>query len=166
LAPLGALREDLYYRLAVIEIDVPPLRARRSDIPLLVARALLGSPARAVSEEAMARLLTYGWPGNVRELFHSVERAAVLAGGEIIDVDDLGDVLRATPTGGAGESYDGLPLREALAQLERRLIQQALQRTGGNRSEAARQLGISRPQLYAKLDEHGLGGRDDGGGSR
>src|SRR5439155_2115737 len=73
------LREDLYYRLAVIEIRVPPLRARRSDIPLLVARALendTGSAARAVSEEAMALLLRYPWPGNVRELFHVLERAA------------------------------------------------------------------------------------------
>ena len=158
--PAGTLREDLYYRLAVIEIEVPPLRARRSDIPLLVARALEGTPARAVSEEAMARLLGYGWPGNVRELFHSVQRAAALSGGEIIDVDDLGDVLRTTPALAGAEVYDGLPLREALAQLERRLIEGALRRAAGNRSEAARQLGISRPQLYAKLDEYGLGGRD------
>jgi two-component system response regulator AtoC len=161
-APAGVLREDLYYRLAVIEIDVPPLRARRSDIPLLVARALEGSPARAVSEEAMAHLLAYGWPGNVRELFHSVQRAAVLCGGEIIDVDDLADVLRAAPApSGDAEDYRDLPLRDAVAQLERRLIEAALRRADGNRSEAARQLGISRPQLYAKLDEYGLGGRDD-----
>ena len=70
-----ALREELYYRLAVIEIELPPLRARRSDIPLLVAHALRGKPARAVSEEAMQRLLVSPWPGNVRELFHVIERA-------------------------------------------------------------------------------------------
>ena len=78
-----------YYRLAVIEIELPPLRARRSDIPLLVAHALRGPPARAVSEEAMERLLANPWPGNVRELFHVLERAAVLCGGEVIDVGDL-----------------------------------------------------------------------------
>jgi DNA-binding NtrC family response regulator len=128
---------------------------------LLVARALEGSPARAVSEEAMARLLAYDWPGNVRELFHTVQRAAVLCGGEIIDVDDLADVLRAPTAPRGGDDYSGLPLREAVAQLERRLIEAALHRTVGNRSEAARQLGISRPQLYAKLDEYGLSGRDD-----
>ena len=87
--PGASLREDLYYRLAVIEIEVPPLRARRSDIPLLVAHALRGTPARAVSEEAMARLLAYDWPGNVRELLHVMQRAAVLCGGEVIDAPDL-----------------------------------------------------------------------------
>ncbi|MES1171713.1 MAG: sigma-54 dependent transcriptional regulator [Bacteroidota bacterium] len=160
----SALREDLYYRLAVIEIDVPPLRARRSDIPLLVARALEGTSARAVSEDAMARLLAYSWPGNVRELFHGIERAAVLCGGEVIDVDDLSDSVRRTAVSAAsgGDAADDLPLRDAVAQLERRLIARALERAGGNRSEAARQLGIGRPQLYAKLDEHGMAGRGGG----
>lgn len=97
----------------------------------------------------------------LNELFHSVQRAAVLCGGEIIDVDDLPEALRVTPASAPGDDYQGLPLREAVAMLERRLIAGALQRAGGNRSEAARQLGISRPQLYAKLDEHGLGGRDE-----
>jgi two-component system response regulator AtoC len=159
-----ALREDLYYRLAVIEIRVPPLRARRSDIPLLVARALQGTPARAVSEEAMALLLAYPWPGNVRELFHVLQRAAVLCGGEVIDVPNLPDNLRAAaaevPTA-AGE--DGVALREAVADLERRMIVRALARAGGNRSEAARQLGIGRPLLYAKMEQYGLaprGGRE------
>ena len=89
------LREELYYRLAVIEIELPPLRARRSDIPLLVAHALRGKGARAVSEAAMQRLVANPWPGNVRELFHVLERAAVLCAGEVIDVGDLPDGLRA-----------------------------------------------------------------------
>jgi two-component system response regulator AtoC len=149
------LREDLYYRLAVIEIRVPPLRARRSDIPLLVARALEGSAARAVSEEAMALLLAYAWPGNVRELFHVLERAAVLCGGEVIDVPNLPEALTAAaPAIGAEEE---LPLRDAVAALEKRLIVRALERAGGNRSEAARQLGIGRPLLYAKMEQYGLG---------
>src|SRR5439155_4287420 len=87
--PGCVMREDLYYRLAVIEIEVPPLRARRSDIPLLVAHALRGTPARAVSEEAMQLLYDYHWPGNVRELIHVIQRAAVLSGGEVIDATHL-----------------------------------------------------------------------------
>jgi len=162
--PQGSLREDLYYRLSVIEIDVPPLRARRSDIPLLAAHALQVTPARAISEEAMARLLAYRWPGNVRELFHSVQRAAVLCGGDIIDVDDLSEAIRsAGQPGRPDDPLDELPLREAVAARERRRVGQALQRAGGNRSVAARRLGISRAQLYAKLDEFGMGGRADGG---
>jgi len=151
------LREDLYYRLAVIEIRVPPLRARRSDIPLLVARALEGTGARAVSEEAMALLLRYPWPGNVRELFHVLERAAVLCGGEVIDVPNLPEALMTAPVA-AGAPEEDLPLREAVAALERRMILRALERAGGNRSEAARQLGIGRPVLYAKLEQYGIGG--------
>jgi DNA-binding NtrC family response regulator len=152
-----ALREDLYYRLAVIEIAVPPLRARRSDIPQLVARALQGTAARAVSEEAMALLSAYPWFGNVRELFHVVQRAAVLCGGEVIDVPNLPDNVRATPVAKAGPPSDlGLPLREAVADLEKRMIVQALDRAGQNRSEAARQLGIGRPLLYTKMEQYGL----------
>jgi DNA-binding NtrC family response regulator len=155
-APGAALREDLYYRLAVIEIDVPPLRARTSDVPLLVAHALRGTPARAVSEEAMVRLARHAWAGNVRELVHVVQRAAVLCGGEVIDVGDLPAALGETPPFGAGATEPASSLKEAVAELEKRMILEALERAGGNRSEAARQLGIGRPQLYAKLEEHGL----------
>ena len=98
-APGAALREELYYRLAVIEIELPPLRARPSDIPLLVAHALRGRTARAVSEAAMQRLLANPWPGNVRELLHVLERAAVLCGGEVIDVGDLPESIRARRAG-------------------------------------------------------------------
>jgi DNA-binding NtrC family response regulator len=165
--PGCVLREDLYYRLAVIEIGVPPLRARKSDIPLLVSHALAGTPARAVSEEAMALLLAYRWPGNVRELIHGIQRAAVLAGGEVIDVPSLPEVLREARHGGgtgggadAAHDEEGVTLREAVSRLERRMIERALQKAGGNRSEAARILGIGRPQLYVKMQEHGLGDRD------
>ncbi|HEY1536579.1 MAG TPA: sigma 54-interacting transcriptional regulator, partial [Polyangiaceae bacterium] len=156
--PGCVLREDLYYRLAVVEIVVPPLRARKSDIPQLVAHALRRTATRAVSEAAMQRLLGYDWPGNVRELIHVVERAAVLSRGEVIDVANLPDSVSSSP--GAVTLEDAaeatLTLREAVARLERRLISRALEQAGGNRSEAARQLGIGRAQLYAKLDEHGL----------
>jgi two-component system response regulator AtoC len=158
----STLREDLYYRLAVIEIEVPPLRARRSDIPLLVAHALHGSPARAVSEEAMDRLCAHDWPGNVRELVHVIQRAAVL-GGEVIDLSSLEGLAssRSSPPLSAAIGSTALTLREAVAQLEKRMILDALERAKGNRSEAARQLGIGRPQLYAKMEEHGIR-RSDG----
>jgi DNA-binding NtrC family response regulator len=152
----AALREDLYYRLAVIEIEVPPLRARRSDIPALVAHALVGTPARAVSEEAMALLHGAGWAGNVRELIHVVQRAAVLCGGEVIDVPNLPESIRTAHAPAPVDVSASLSLKEAIAQLERRMIARALERAGGNRSEAARQLGIGRPQLYAKIEEYGL----------
>jgi two-component system, NtrC family, response regulator AtoC len=156
--PGVALREDLYYRLAVIEIELPPLRARRSDIPLLVSHALRGTPARAVSEEAMAELSAYAWPGNVRELFHVLRRAAVLSGGEVIDRVSLPAPARgASPEAPVEED---LALHAATARLERRLIARALEQAKGNRSAAARLLGIGRPLLYAKLDEHGLGTRN------
>jgi DNA-binding NtrC family response regulator len=150
--PGCVLREDLYYRLAVIEIEVPPLRKRRSDIPLLVAHALRGTPARAVSEEAMQLLYNHSWPGNVRELIHVIQRAAVLSGGEIIDGNHLPESLRVTPQ----PPEDPVTLKEAVARLERQMIVRALEVAGGNRSEAARQLGIGRPQLYAKLEEYGI----------
>ena len=156
--PGNVLREDLYYRLAVIDIHVPPLRERKSDIPLLVAMALRGTPARAASEQAMEALSGYDWPGNVRELVHVLQRAAVL-GGEIIDLGSLPESVRGGPRISAlpaEPELAGLSMREAVAKLERRMILEALERAKGNRSEAARQLGIGRPQLYAKMDEYGI----------
>jgi len=160
----ATLREELYYRLAVIEIELPPLRVRRSDVPLLVAHALRGKSARAVSEAAMQRLVANPWPGNVRELFHVLERAAVLCAGEVIDVGDLPDSLRVdAAVAAAPTDDDDLSLHPAVARVEKQLILRALERAKGNRSAAARLLGIGRPQLYAKLEEHGLAGsRADG----
>jgi len=157
--PAATLREDLYYRLAVVEVELPPLRARRSDIPLLLTHALSRTKARAVSEEAMARLVAYDWPGNVRELFHVIERAAVMCSTEVIDVADLPPAMMRAPTVAVDpfSPFEGRPLREAVAALEKHLLERALEKSGGNRAEAARLLGIARPQLYTKMDEHGLG---------
>jgi DNA-binding NtrC family response regulator len=159
--PGATLREDLYYRLAVVEVELPPLRARRSDIPLLLTHAIGRTRARAVSEEAMARLVSYDWPGNVRELFHVVERAAVMCSADVIDVADLPPALGRAPIDAAGAAnalaaFEDRPMREAVAALEKHLIARALEKSGGNRAEAARLLGIARPQLYTKMDEHGL----------
>jgi DNA-binding NtrC family response regulator len=171
--PAATLREDLYYRLAVVEVEVPPLRVRRSDIPLLVTHALARTKARAMTEEAVALLVSYGWPGNVRELFHVVERAAVMCSSEVIDVGDLPPGLTARGASapplhvprGAYAAYEDLPLRDAVDALEKHLVARALEKSEGNRSEAARHLGIARQQLYTKIDEHGLDPkrkRDDG----
>jgi len=153
----AALRDDLYYRLAVIEIHMPPLRDRRSDIPLLVAHALQGGPARAVTEQAMRDLMTYDWPGNVRELVHVIARAAVMTSGDVIDAVALPNTIRE-PARRIGTAIDpsSMTLKEALAAFEREVIVAALERAGNNRSEAARQLGLARTHLYAKLEEHGI----------
>jgi two-component system, NtrC family, response regulator AtoC len=153
----STLREDLYYRLAVIEIHVPPLRERRSDIPLLAAHALHGSKVRAVTEQAMRDLMAYAWPGNVRELMHVIARAAVMTSGDVIDAVALPAAVREpSPRDVLPFDTPGMTLKEGLAAFERAMIVAALERCGGNRSEAARQLGLARTHLYAKLDEHGI----------
>jgi DNA-binding NtrC family response regulator len=158
----ATLREDLYYRLAVVEIEVPPLRSRRGDIPLLIAHALARTSARAISEAATERLTLHDWPGNVRELFHVIERAAVLCGGELIDVPHLPPTIQVgSPERAPTVSDETMTLHEAVADLEKRLIVQALARANGNRSEAARKLGVGRTQLYAKMQEYGIDGRGD-----
>jgi len=165
-SPGVTLREDLFYRLAVLHIELPPLRERRSDIPVLVQSFLqhLAGPRRAVSEAAMARLLAHDWPGNVRELLHVLERASVMSASEVLDEADLALPAAATsaPVSAASAVSDGdgdgddLDLRRATAILERRLIARALTRSAGNRAEAARLLGIGRPNLYAKMRELGI----------
>ena len=153
----AALRDDLYYRLAVIEIHMPPLRERRSDIPLLVAHALQGGPARAVTEHAMRDLMAYDWPGNVRELVHVIARAAVMTSGDVIDAIALPNTIQAAARrDGPAIDAGAMTLKEALAACEREVIVAALERSGGNRSEAARQLGLARTHLYAKLEEHAI----------
>ncbi len=160
--PGATLREDLFYRLAVLHIELPPLRERRSDIPVLVQSFLqhLAGPRRAVSEAAMARLLAHDWPGNVRELLHVLERASVMSASEVLDEADLALPTPSAPPAAdsAAAEIDGddLDLRRAIATLERRLIEKALLRSAGNRAEAARLLGIGRPNLYAKMRELGL----------
>jgi DNA-binding NtrC family response regulator len=157
--PGVTLREDLFYRLAVLHLELPPLRDRKSDIPLLVQAFLqrLPGPRRAVSEAAMARLVTHGWPGNVRELHHVIERAAVMSTSEVLDEGDLALPGGAPALEAAAEGEpDDLNLRRATDTLERRLILKALDRAGGNRAEAARLLGIGRPNLYAKMKDLGI----------
>ncbi|MBI4264746.1 MAG: sigma-54-dependent Fis family transcriptional regulator [Acidobacteria bacterium] len=155
----GAFREDLYYRLNVIPIDLPPLRERRDDIPLLVKHFLEKfAPGQAmhVSQSAMRALMAYQWPGNVRQLENAVERAVALSAGRLeITLTDLPPEIQATPHATAMPFVDfpeqGLDLPGYLASIERDLIHRALDRTGGNRNKAADLLRIKRTTLVEKL---------------
>jgi DNA-binding NtrC family response regulator len=155
----GRFREDLYYRLYVIAIRLPPLAERREDIAplvrLLLARhsAALSRPVPTVDQAAMRALLDYAWPGNVRELSNALERAVVLAPGGRIALEDLPEPVRTTP---AARVDDGLSLRDRTAQAERDAIRAALARADGNRREAAALLGISLRSLFYKLKALGL----------
>ncbi len=151
-------REDLYYRLNVIELKLPPLRERREDIPLLVDAFLKkcggvrGKEVKGVSEAALAMLIDYAWPGNVRELENVIERAVTLSRGEKISPDDL-------PPAVQGARGDRRVLDEAaeqtlpLHELEKEYIKKVLEKTGGNKYQAAHALGIDRKTLYRKLAE-------------
>ncbi len=151
----GAFRQDLYFRLNVVQIKLPPLRERKSDIPLLLNSFLekFCDPERTVrtiSEEAMRRLMAYDWPGNVRELENAVERAVALGSGPILQVGDLPSNLQYSPVERAPESDEIVPLEE----IERRAIFRALRETGGDKLAAARLLGIGKTTLYRKLKQY------------
>jgi transcriptional regulator with PAS, ATPase and Fis domain len=165
----GNFREDLFYRLQVIPIVMPPLRERRSDVPLLVRHFLekhnhkrQGRPAR-ISEEAMVYLWEYDWPGNVRELENLLERLVILSEEGHIGVDHLPPTIRSfisekkIPRATLGE--EGLDLNTAVEEFENRLIEEALRRTKGNKQAAARLLGLKRTTLVAKLRRR-KGGED------
>ena len=154
----GAFRQDLFYRLNVLLIVLPPLRERLADILPLAEHFLAASPDRRVAAkrltaDAASRLLAHGWPGNVRELRNVVERAAVLARGDAIGAADLGFDAAAREDPADWLSGD---LPTAVARLEAAMIRRALAATGGNRSEAARALGIQRQLLYAKIERYGV----------
>ena len=165
----GVLREDLYYRLNVIPIHLPPLRERTQDIPLLVAHFInriakdVNKPVRGITPEALSILERYHWPGNIRELENVIERAIVLGSGEQIGVDALPPHL-ARPRDGGEFPVDipptGLDLEALLAEVEQRYIRMALERAGGLQIRAAELLRLSFRQFRYKLHKHGLkGGR-------
>ncbi|MGE8565686.1 MAG: sigma-54-dependent transcriptional regulator [Achromobacter sp.] len=154
----GKFREDLWYRLQVVPIALPPLRERLGDVLTLAEHFLRrigdGVPRRLTTAAAQ-RLLAHSWPGNVRELRNAMERAAVLCHGVAIEPEHIGLQPMGNAQGAPDIPLDG-PLAEAVAALERTMIQRALLAADGNRTEAARRLGLSRQQLYRKLAEHGL----------
>jgi len=159
----GTFRQDLYYRLNVFPLRVPPLRERREDIPLLVSHFLERSNRRlrkqvsGVSPRAMAALMASHWPGNVRELENIIQRMMIVAKDDLLDVDDLpGEIHRAEPS--PPEKPAGLKgmARESAEAVERQAIVDALTRTGGNVTQAAKLLGISRATLQKRMKAYGL----------
>jgi DNA-binding NtrC family response regulator len=151
----GAFRQDLYFRLNVVQIKLPPLRERKSDLPLLVSAFLEKfsdphGPVRTIAEDAMARLTAYDWPGNVRELENAIERAVALGSGPILHVGDLPTNLQF----GATDRFRDTDEIVTLDELERRAILRALREAGGDKLAAARLLGIGKTTLYRKLKQY------------
>ena len=159
----GGFREDLYYRLNVIPVTLPPLRDRREDIPLLVQHFLqkfcneAGRPVMTVSQAAMRPLMTYAWPGNVRQLENAMERAVALSGPRTqIEIGDLPpDIQQASDAGdlipGLALPDDGLDFDAFISRIEHEVIRRALERTGGNKAAAATVLNLKRTTLVEKL---------------
>jgi DNA-binding NtrC family response regulator len=160
----GTFREDLYYRLRVVEIKLPPLRERASDVPILVDGLLgkinrdLGKDVRYVTPAALARLTAYAWPGNVRELENMLTRAVVLAKSDVLD-EALFPIGAAAPPGDAaahGAEADAEGTLPTLREIERRHIGRVLIHTEWNKRRACAILDISRPTLDRKIEEYGL----------
>jgi two-component system response regulator HydG len=173
----GQFREDLYYRLSVFEIALPPLRERRDDILLLVESFLadlatnIGRPAAGLSEDAKDRLLTYSWPGNVRELRNAIERAVILCEGGLISSEHLPIAIgqmrtpalaAVAPPAAPSPAGNGSPARASasgglkLDDLERDLLIKAMSQARNNKSQAAKLLGVPRGQFYSLLKKHGM----------
>jgi two-component system nitrogen regulation response regulator NtrX len=166
----GHFREDLYHRLSVVPIRVPPLAERREDIPDLVAYFMeqisqsTGLPQRKIGGDAMAVLQSHDWPGNVRQLRNNVERLMILAGGDpdaAISANmlpqDVGSMVPSMPNGNGGEQLMGLPLREARELFEREYLLAQINRFGGNISRTAEFVGMERSALHRKLKALGIG---------
>ena len=166
----GKFREDLYHRLSVVPIRVPPLAERREDIPELVNYFMeqisqsTGLPQRKIGGDAMAVLQSHDWPGNVRQLRNNVERLMILAGGEpdaAITANmlpqDVGSMVPSMPNGNGGEQLMGLPLREARELFEREYLLAQINRFGGNISRTAEFVGMERSALHRKLKALGIG---------
>jgi two-component system, NtrC family, response regulator AtoC len=159
----GRFREDLYYRLNVLQINVPPLRERQADIPLLVDHFIernnsrLGTRIQGLDASAKKLMLAYHWPGNVRELENVIERAVVLADGELLGIEALPSQLHDPSDAVAGALQSGeLSIKRATALIEQSLIRRALDKTRGNRTAAAKLLEISHRALLYKIKDYGL----------
>jgi len=166
----GKFREDLYHRLSVVPIRVPPLAERRDDIPGLVDYFMdqislaTGLPKRRIGDDAMAVLQSHDWPGNVRQLRNNIERLMILAGGDpdaVLDASmlppDVGSMVPSMPNGNGGEQLMGLPLRDAREVFEREYLVAQISRFGGNISRTAEFVGMERSALHRKLKALGIG---------
>jgi two-component system response regulator HydG len=171
----GRFREDLFYRLEVIAVRLPPLRQRREDVPLLASAFLRrlaernGKPVQGYTPAALRRLEAYGWPGNVRELKHAVERAVVLCRGDVIDEGDLPEAVRAAGGSEASSVPPGsiaIPLGTPMEEVERIVIRETLRQTRGDKTLAAQILGIAARTIYRKLDRDEAGRLVEPGGGQ
>ena len=166
----GTFREDLYFRLAVVPIALPPLRERREDIPLLAEHFLKRACERhkcgelRMDREVFAMLSAYSWPGNVRELENTIERMSVLAEGETITIEDLPENIRRPPNHAANVLLELPPDGLSIEQVEREIIRQALEMHDGNQTRAARYLDITRSALIYRMQKYGLASPSDVGG--
>ena len=162
----GKFREDLYFRINVLDLNIPPLRERRADMPLLMAHFLRrfypGRVPPGIAPRAWAALMEYGFPGNVREFAHAIERAVVLSHGSEIDLEHLpSDIVgSAVPSKPSDASFR--PLGVAMKEFEKQYLQRALRLATGGKSHAAELLGISRKNLWEKLKAHGITTDEDG----
>jgi len=158
----GTFRTDLFYRLSVVVIDLPPLRARRQDIPLLARHfaAIYGGKrgrrTMEIMQETMMVLKSYAWPGNVRELENAIEHAVVFCDGKAISVEHLSEHIRTSAAAPGGSGFYGVSLGEVHEKLERQYLQEVLARAEGKVSEAARLAGVSRQHFYYKMRRHNL----------
>jgi len=159
----GSFREDLFYRLNVLDLEIPPLRERRSDLPLLIEHFLRkhirpGMPIPGLSPDAFAAISEYAFPGNVRELEHAIHRAVVLSRSKTIELAHLPESISGLSAGeAAGEGSDDLtPLQDATRVFEREYLLRALRMAEGKKMKAAEMLGISRKNLWEKLKSHGI----------
>jgi two-component system response regulator AtoC len=159
----GTFRQDLFYRLNVLTVKLPPLRQRREDIPLLCKRFIhrfnkvLDKDIKGLAPEAMSRLLKYEWPGNVRELENSIESAMVVSDDSLLLPEHFTTVLgKGDCRIQDGSTFEGFSLKDAREVIEKNLIIRALEETGSNRTRAARLLGISHPSLLTKIKAYGI----------
>ncbi len=163
----GAFREDLYYRLNVVAIDIPPLRDHKEDIPALATFFLekfareSNQPVRKLKPEALRKLIDYHWPGNVRELENIITRAATLAAGDSLDASDIHFDSESPARRAAATAAPVLPPGMTLEKWEDEIIREALRRSNGNKSQAARALGLSRNALRYRLSKMGVADADD-----
>jgi transcriptional regulator with PAS, ATPase and Fis domain len=157
----GRFRQDLYYRLNVIRIDLPPLRERSEDIPLLVDHFITKFSNQSkrtlngIRPEAVAALMNYPWPGNIRELEHTIERTVLLGKEALIGLQDLPAHI-VSNAGAAAPLTEAVDKGYTLRDLEREYIRKVLENTAGNKTEAAKVLGVDRTTLYRKLEEYKL----------
>jgi len=157
----GRFRADLFYRVNVIPIEIPPLRKRKEDIPILMAHFIQrhvknsGLPIREFGEEAMSKILSYAWPGNVRELDNMVQRCLMLADGDVVCQDDLPSMLLESTEEERDQCDDDMTLEE----IERRHILRILENTGWHKKRSAQILGIDPSTLYRKLEKYDIGNR-------